>query len=119
MRFGNVEEMTLDYKFKRCMVFAGGGFRFGAYLGMFAAASELNQAPDIVLASCGGAIAAAIIQALPDNAARLAWLCGAPMYRYCSQLQPNPDASLQRVLWRALQRRCSQSLAQRIPDLFI
>ena len=56
------------------MVLSGGGFRFGIYLGMYAAARDAGRAPDLVLASCGGAIAAAVIHTLPDPAAQKAWL---------------------------------------------
>ena len=100
------------------MVFAGGGFRFGAYLGMYAAASEARKKPDILLASCGGAIAAAIIHALPDDDARKAWLCSPALYDYCRQAHSTPHAALHRVLGRALQRRFSTGLAPIIPNLF-
>lgn len=100
------------------MVFAGGGFRFGAYLGMYAAAVNAGKKPDILLASCGGAIAAAIIHALPDDDARKAWLCSQAMYDYCKQARSTPHAALYRVLLRALQRRFSKRKAPRIPDLF-
>jgi predicted acylesterase/phospholipase RssA len=43
------------------MVMGGGGFRFGIYIGMYAALRQAGKAPDVLLASCGGAIAAAII----------------------------------------------------------
>lgn len=100
------------------MVFAGGGFRFGAYLGMYAAAVDAEKKPDILLASCGGAIAAAIIHALPDDSARKAWLCSPAMYDYSKQARSTPHAALHRVLLRALQRRFSKHKQAIIPDLF-
>ncbi len=105
-------------KFERCMVFAGGGFRFGVYLGMYAAARDAGKEPDILLASCGGAIAAALIHALPDEGARKDWLCSRQMYDYCRQARSTPHAALQRVLLRAAQRRFNTRLAPTIPDLF-
>jgi hypothetical protein len=65
---GMVRPMTQEsYKpYKRCMVMGGGGFRFGIYIGMYAALRQAGKAPDVLLASCGGAIAAAIIHNLPD-----------------------------------------------------
>ena len=109
---------TKQNKFERCMVFAGGGFRFGAYLGMYAAACDAGRKPDILLASCGGAIAAAIIHALPDDQSRKAWLCSPEMYDYCSHAQSTPHAALYRVLLRAAQRRLSTRLAPNVPDIF-
>ena len=105
-------------KFERCMVFAGGGFRFGAYLGMYAAACDAGKKPDVLLASCGGAIAAALIHALPDDSTRQAWLCSPAMYDYCRAAVSTPHAALHRVLMRAAQRRFSKHLAPIIPDLF-
>ena len=105
-------------KFHRCMVLAGGGFRFGAYLGMYAAACDAGKRPDVLLASCGGAIAAAIIHALPDDSSRRAWLCSTQMFDYCRQARSTPHAALHRVLFRAAQRRFSAKFAPVIPDIF-
>ena len=105
-------------KFERCMVFAGGGFRFGAYLGMYAAACDAGKKPDILLASCGGAIAAALIHALPDEHTRKAWLCSPAMYHYCCNTRATEHASVCRVLLLAGQRRFSRRLAPNVPDIF-
>ena len=48
------------------MVMAGGGFRFSICVGMHAAVCDVGQVPDVVLASCGGAIAAALNHREPD-----------------------------------------------------
>ncbi len=100
------------------MVLAGGGFRFGIYLGMFAAARDAGQQPDILLASCGGAIAAAIIQSLPDDAQRKAWLASAQMYRFCCELQSSNRAGILRALANAARRKFIGGRAQLVPDLF-
>ena len=110
--------MTTAQKYQRCMVFAGGGFRFGIYLGMFAAARDAGRAPDLLLASCGGAIAAAIIQGLPDDAQRLAWLGSEPMYRFWCGLQSAQNAKLSGTLVQAAQRGFSRARAPLVPDLF-
>ena len=100
------------------MVFAGGGMRFGIYLGMYAAACDAGRPPDVLLASCGGAVAAAIIQGLPDDAARKAWLASPAMYAFWRKLQPAPQAGIARQLWRAGRRWSSADAAPRVPDLF-
>ncbi len=100
------------------MVLAGGGFRFGIYLGMFAAARDAGQQPDIVLATCGGAIAAAIIQSLPDDAQRKAWLASPQMYRFCCELQSSNQAGILRALGKAARRKFIGGRAAVVPDLF-
>lgn len=97
---------------------AGGGFRFGYYLGLHAALVAQGREPDIVLASCGGAIAAAIIQALPDDASRRAWLASPEMHQFCRDLRPHPGATLSGALTGALARFCARRPAPRLPDLF-
>ena len=110
--------MIPSEKYQRCMVFAGGGFRFGIYLGMYAAARDAGRKPDVLLASCGGAIAAAIIQALPNDEQRLAWLGSPEMYRFWCELQSAPQTNLSNTLVQAAQRKFSRSPAPRIADLF-
>lgn len=110
--------MDQPQKFKRCMVFAGGGFRFGIYLGMVAAARDAGRAPDLLLATCGGALAAAVVQALPDDAQRKAWLASPQMYDFWRGLQPAPQATIARTLWLAAQRKLAQQAAPTVPDLF-
>ncbi|WP_394782196.1 patatin-like phospholipase family protein [Undibacterium sp.] len=105
-------------KYRRCLVMAGGGFRFGYYLGIYAALRELDKEPDLLLASCGGAIAAAVIQALPDDARRKDWISSPDMYRFWLSLGPNRNASIVRSLIGALNRKFLVSGAHRIPDLF-
>jgi len=109
---------TPPQPYQRCMVMAGGGFRFGIYLGMFEALRQAGRAPDVILASCGGAIAATIIRNLPDDAARRAWLTSPDMYRFWCGLRSTPRAKLAGTLLRAARRRLSPSPAPLVPDLF-
>ena len=110
--------MTDKRKYQRCMVMAGGGFRFGYYLGMYAAAREMGKAPDLLLASCGGSIAAAVIQALPDDAARRQWLASRPMYDFLRGLRSTPKAALGRAFVHAARRHLRPRSAALVPDLF-
>jgi hypothetical protein len=100
------------------MVMAGGGFRFGIYLGMHAAACDAGRAPDLLLASCGGALAATVIAALPDAPARRAWMNSEQMYAFWCALRSAPDARLFGTLWRAGRRSLARGSAATIPDLF-
>ncbi len=110
--------MTHTQKYQRCMVMAGGGFRFGYYLGMYAAAVERGRRPDLLLASCGGSIAAAVIQALPDDRQRREWVASPAMYQFLCGLQSTPKAAIGRSFAHAVKRRLQTGLAETIPDLF-
>ena len=100
------------------MVMAGGGFRFSYYLGMYSAAVDCGQAPDLLLASCGGSIAAAVIQALPDDAQRKAWVASPAMYRFLCDLQSTPKAAIGRSFLHAVRRRLRSGRGELVPDLF-
>lgn len=110
--------MNPTQKYQRCMVMSGGGFRFGIYLGMYAAACECGRAPDLLLASCGSAIAANIISSLPDDAQRKAWLSSPEMYRFWGELKSVQHAGILSTLARAAKRKLSRRNAAQIPDLF-
>ncbi|QTN26383.1 patatin-like phospholipase family protein [Rhodoferax sp. AJA081-3] len=105
-------------RYQQCMVMAGGGFRFGIYLGMYAAARDAGQAPDLVLASCGGAIAAALIHREPDVARQKAWLASPEMYNFWAGITPAPTATLGHVLAGVARRALDRRAAPRVPDLF-
>jgi hypothetical protein len=100
------------------MVLAGGGFRFGYYLGMHAAACDAGQEPDLLLATCGGAVAGAIIAGLPDTASRKAWLRSPQMYEFLGGLGSSDRATPASALWNVARRRLSSGRAVRLPDLF-
>lgn len=100
------------------MVMAGGGFRFGYYLGIYAAMGQQNKTPDLLLASCGGAIAAGIIQNFSDDAQRKAWICSPEMYQFWLEMKSSQQASIGRALTAALIRGFSTKSAHKIPDLF-
>jgi hypothetical protein len=109
--------MTDQQKYKRCMVFAGGGFRFACYLGMHAASEDQGQAPDLLLATCGGALACATICAFPDRAARKAWVASAEMFGFLRGITPGPGAGLVHALI-GLAVRAAGGRCRVVPDLF-
>lgn len=100
------------------MVMGGGGFRFGIYIGMYAALRQAGKAPDVLLASCGGAIAAAIIHNLPDPEAQREWLASEQMYEFWCGLRSTENAVLLGTLLRAARRKLAKHNAPVIPDLF-
>ena len=100
------------------MVMAGGGFYLAYYLGIYAALCESGNPPDVLLASCGGAIAATLIQRLPDDAQRKAWLTAPQMYHFWNGLKSTPKARVTHAFASAMRRRFLGGNAQFIPDLF-
>jgi len=110
--------MNQSNKYQHCLVMAGGGFHFGYYLGIYAAMCESGRRPDVILASCGGAIAATIVQALPNDADRKAWLCTPQMYEFWRGLKSKQNARMTGAFVRAMKRRFFGHNAKYIPDLF-
>jgi predicted acylesterase/phospholipase RssA len=108
----------VEEKYKHCMVMAGGGFCFGYYLGMYAAAQKAGRTPDILLASCGGSIAAYLIQALPTDEERKAWIASREMHAFWLSLRSSPKATIARTAWHALKRKWSTARAPKVADLF-
>jgi hypothetical protein len=100
------------------MVLGGGGFRFGYYLGMFSALQKLGKKPDVLLACCGGAMAAGIIQSFEDDEQRKSWLSSPVTYQFWKDLKSSRNASITRALRGVLHRRLFGMTPDRIPDLF-
>lgn len=109
--------MNTHEQYRRCLVLAGGGFRFAYYLGVHAAAEDCGRKPDVLLASCGGAIAAAVIAALPDAEARRDWMAGPAMYAFLRAIRSTPRAAPLRTLGAAGMRWLRRAPAARIADL--
>lgn len=100
------------------MVLGGGGFRFGYYLGIFAALQKLGKKPDVLLACCGGAMAAGIIQAFTDDDQRKNWLSSPVTYQFWRDLKSSRNASITRTLSGVIRRRLFATKPEVIPDLF-
>ena len=67
--------------YRRAVVFAGGSLRFGYYLGVYQALCEHDKHPDIILASCGGALAVAFLELAPEPKTALALLQSPTAYQ--------------------------------------
>ncbi|MFZ6691428.1 patatin-like phospholipase family protein [Undibacterium sp. SXout20W] len=115
---GTSSNDDVPQQFQRCLVMAGGGFRFGYYLGIYAACQELGKTPDVIVASCGATIAGTIIHHLPDNQQRLAWLTSPQMHAFWRGLQANPQKSLLKAIGGVAKRALFANDVKRIPDLF-
>lgn len=52
--------------YERVQLFSGGGYRFGYYLGSYAALCDYGLKPDLILATCGGSLASLLVDVAPD-----------------------------------------------------
>ena len=57
-------------KYKTAMIFSGGGMQIPMFIGMLDGLEEKGVKPDLLIGTCGGTIAAAIIEAFPHPARR-------------------------------------------------
>ena len=56
--------------FSRSLLLSGGGTRFALYNGMYAALCDIGKAPELLIASCGGAFCYLVINAFANNTER-------------------------------------------------
>src|SRR5476649_2829801 len=104
-------------KYARCLVLAGGGGRLGVHLGTVAAAREAGLAPDVILGTCGGALAAALVHAEPDPARQLQFLGGPAMYRFWCGVRTRAATSMAAAALGVSRRALDPRAAPRVPDL--
>lgn len=108
----------MDEKFKRAVIFSGGGTRLMIYLGIFAALDELNMKPDILIASCGGSFAAAVINAFPDHFSRKEYLKSEEYFQFVSQTTLTRHKKLSEIGIFSLKKCFDKRKAPFIEDIF-
>lgn len=107
-----------EVPFQRCLVMAGGGFRFAYYLGIYETLRAANKQPDVLVASCGASIAASLIHQLPNHESRMAWLCSKEMHAFYLGLKSNPKKGLLLALYDVIARAIYRSGVTHYPDLW-
>ncbi|WP_228413766.1 patatin-like phospholipase family protein [Chryseobacterium sp. CH21] len=105
-------------KFKRAVIFSGGGTRLMIYLGMFAALEELDLKPDILIASCGGSFAATIINAFPDHLSRKEYLQSEEYFQFVSGTLLTRQKKLSEIGFFSLKKMLDKRKAPFIEDVF-
>ncbi|MFP3833112.1 patatin-like phospholipase family protein [Chryseobacterium sp. SIMBA_028] len=108
----------MDEKFKRAVIFSGGGTRLMIYLGIFAALDELNMKPDVLIASCGGSFAAAVINAFPDHFSRKEYLKSEEYFQFVSQTTLTRHRKLSEIGIFSLKKCFDKRKAPFIEDIF-
>ncbi|WP_293882059.1 MULTISPECIES: patatin-like phospholipase family protein [unclassified Sphingobacterium] len=104
--------------YQRAVLFSGGGTRFGLYLGMYAALGELGLKPDLLIATCGGSLAAAIIQAFERDAERKSYLQSEEFYRFFCGHQLTEQRHLGKLGLYVLKKQWDKRSAPYLEDVF-
>lgn len=87
----------METPFNNAFILSGGGTRLMVYLGMFAALEKLNRKPDVLIATCGGAFAATVINAFPDNESRKEYLKSQDYFNFVTKVQLTTENKLSRI----------------------
>ena len=104
--------------YQRAVLFSGGGTRFSLYLGMYAALDELGLKPDLLIASCGGSMAVAVIQAFDTHEARKSYLQSDEFYQFFLHHRLTEQRRLGKLGVYVLKKQFNRKRAPFIEDVF-
>ncbi|MFC3159379.1 Patatin-like phospholipase [Chryseobacterium arachidis] len=108
----------MNQKFEKAVLFSGGGTRLMIYLGMFSALEELGMKPDVLIASCGGAFAATVVNAFSDNLSRKQYLQSEEYYQFVSKTTLTKHRKLNKIGLFTLKKLFNKNNAPFIEDVF-
>lgn len=108
----------MNQKFERAVLFSGGGTRLMIYLGMFSALEELGIKPDVLIASCGGAFAATVVNAFSNNISRKQYLQSEEYYQFVSKTTLTRQKKLNKIGFFTLKKIINNKNAPFIEDVF-
>lgn len=98
--------------YARVQMFSGGGYRFGYYLGSYAALYDHDLIPDLILATCGGSLASLLVDIAPEPQQLKLLMESETLYKVVRASQPfrldsltsNSKSSKPRYFYQALKR---------------
>ncbi|KFF05096.1 patatin-like phospholipase family protein [Flavobacterium reichenbachii] len=105
-------------KYKRVIVFSGGGTRFAMYCGMFAAFEDKGLSPDLIIGVCGGSIAATIINSFQTNIQRKNYLQSRELFEFIQNTKLTKERKLHRIGWYSFKKNYSKNRAPSIENVF-
>lgn len=108
----------MDTKFNNAFILSGGGTRLMIYLGMYAALEKLSLKPDVLIATCGGALAATVINAFSDNHSRKEYLKSEEYFHFVIKERMTKEKKLSRIGFFSLQKVFNKRNAPFIEDVF-
>lgn len=78
----------METPYASVQLFSGGGTRFGYYLGSYAALCEQGHRPELILATCGGSLAALLVDLAPEPQQLQALMQSREFYEVIRASQP-------------------------------
>lgn len=108
----------MNDQLKTSFILSGGGTRLMIYLGMYAALEELGEKPDFLIATCGGAFTATVINAFESNTERKDFICSQDYYHFISSVQLTNQRKLNKIGVLILKKILSKQNAPFIEDVF-
>lgn len=99
-------------------VFSGGGTRYAIYLGMYAAMQDYGIKPDLIIATCGGSIAATIINSFETDKQRKEYLQSEELYEFVRNTKLTQFKMLYKIGIYCQKKICNSSYAPYIEDIF-
>ncbi|WP_326980954.1 patatin-like phospholipase family protein [Chryseobacterium sp. MYb264] len=108
----------MNQKFEKAILFSGGGTRLMIYLGMFSALEELGIKPDVLIASCGGAFAATVVNAFSNHLSRKQYLHSEEYYQFVLKTTLTKHRKFNKIGLFTLKKILNKSNAPFIEDIF-
>lgn len=103
--------------YRRALLMAGGGLRFGYYLGIYQALCDTGRRPDLVIGNCGGAMATALLLEALSNSSEtsrqslIAVMNSRLLYETIGSITDKRSDSYGQYLMPALKRWCRYQLS--------
>ena len=105
-------------KYQRTMMFSGGGSRIGIYGGLYSAFIEENLSPDLIIGTCGGALAANIISIFRKPHLIKEYIKSYEMYNFIISLELTKESKLYNIGFDFLKRVLKSKKDYYIEDIF-
>lgn len=110
--------MMMNKPYNTVAVFSGGGTRYAIYLGMYAAMQDYGKKPDLLIATCGGSIAATIINSFQTDAQRKEFILSEELYDFVRHTQLTQFRMLYKIGVYCQKKIRNSSYAPYIEDIF-
>lgn len=104
--------------YKRVVVFSGGGYEFAQFLGMMEALEEANKKPDLIIATCGGGLAAAIVANLPTSELRREFVLSPRFKELLRSSTPVSKVDSMFALYSWYMGRQQEAESRLVPNIF-
>ena len=119
----SVHADIVEQKYKRAMVLGGGGLQTAMFLGILREFRDEGLAPELIIATCGGALAAAIAHSLESSEERLAYISSKFFYQILQEGNFGSNGRrdsmpLFKPLWWITLLHTKYKFRRIIPDIF-